>query len=78
MSLADGLSVLFTFSKKQLLALLIFAIVSFVSFVFISSLIFKIPFLLLTRGSSFLPSLVALGVELGYYLTFFLFLEVGQ
>ena len=50
MSLANGLSVLFTFSKNQLLALLIFAMVSFVSFAFISLLIFKISFLLLTLG----------------------------
>ena len=72
MSLAKGLSILFTFSKKQLLALLIFAMVSLVSFAFISALIFKISFLLLTRGSSFLPSLVALGVGLGYLFDFFL------
>ena len=37
MSLANGLSVLL---KNQLLALLIFAMVSFVSFAFISALIF--------------------------------------
>ena len=41
MSLANGLSILFTFSKNQLLALLSFAMVSFVSFAFISALIFK-------------------------------------
>ena len=41
-----SLSILFIFSKNQLLALLIFAMVSFVSFVFISALIFKIYFLL--------------------------------
>ena len=45
MSLANGLSILFIFSKKQLLALLIFAMVSLVSFAFISSVIFKISFL---------------------------------
>ena len=50
MSLANGLSILFIFSKKQLLALWIFAMVSFVSFVFISALIFMISFLLLTLG----------------------------
>ena len=72
MSLANGLSILFIFSKNQLLALLIFAIVSLVPFAFISALIFKISFLLLTLGSSFLPSLVALGVELGYLFDFFL------
>ena len=71
MSLANGLSILFILSKNQLLALLIFAIVSFVSFAFISALIFKISFLLLTWGSSCLPFLVALGVELGYLFYFF-------
>ena len=50
MSLANGLSVLFIFSKNQLLVLLIFAIVSFISFSFISNLIFMISFLLLTLG----------------------------
>ena len=63
MSLANGLSILFILSKNQLLALLIFAMVSFVSFAFISAPIFVISFLLLTQSSSFL---VALGVELGY------------
>ena len=52
MSLANGLSILFILSKNQLLALLIFAMVSFVSFAFISALIFKISFLLLTLGFS--------------------------
>src|SRR5574339_651034 len=50
MSLANGLSILFILSNNQLLALLIFAMVSFVSFAFISALIFKIFFLLLTLG----------------------------
>ena len=71
MSLANGLSILFLLSKNQLLALLIFAVVPFV-FAFISALIFKISFLLLTLGSSFLAFLVALGVELGYLFNFFL------
>ena len=48
MSLANGLSILFIFSKNQLLALLIFAMVSFVSFALISALICVISFLLLT------------------------------
>ena len=48
MSLANGLSILFILSKNQLLVLLIFAVVSFVYFAFISALIFKISFLLLT------------------------------
>ena len=37
MSLANGLSILFILSMNQLLALLTFAIVSFVSFAFISA-----------------------------------------
>ena len=72
MSLANGLSILFIFSKNQLFVLLIFAMVSFVSFAYISALIFKISFLLLTWGFPFLPFLVALGVELGYLFDFFL------
>ena len=52
MSLANGLSNLFIFSKNQLLALLVFAMVFFVSFQFFSVLIFKIFFLLLTLGFS--------------------------
>ena len=44
------LSILFILSKNQLLALLIFAMVFFVSIAFISALIFKISFLLLTLG----------------------------
>ena len=72
MSLANGLSILFILSKNQLLALLIFAMVSFVSFAFISALIFKVSLLLLILGSPILPFLVALGVELGYLFDFFL------
>ena len=48
MSLAKGLSILFIFSKNQLLVSLIFAIVFFVSISFISGLIFMTSFLLLT------------------------------
>ena len=72
MSLANGLSVLFILSKNQLLALLIFAMVSFVSFAFISVLCFKIPFLPLTLGCFISFFLVALNVELGYLFDFFL------
>ena len=50
MSMANSLLILFILSKNQLLALLIFAMFSFVSFAFISALIFKISFLLLTLG----------------------------
>ena len=70
MSLANGLSILFIFSKNQLLALLIFVMVSFVSFAFISALIFKISFLLLTLGffiSSF-SSCFRCGVKLFIWL----------
>ena len=70
MSLPNGLSIFFIFSKNQLLVLLIFPLVSFVSFSFISALIFMISFLLLTWGSSFLLFLVALDVELGYLVDF--------
>ena len=42
--------IFFIFSKNQLLVLLIFVIVSFVSFSFIFSLIFMISFLLLDLG----------------------------
>ena len=72
MSLANGLSILFILSKNQLLVLFIFAMVSFVSFAFISALIFKISFLLLTLGFFTSSFLVALGVELGYVFDFFL------
>ena len=50
MSLVNSLFILFVFSKNQLLVLLIFAIVPFVYFSFISALIFMISFLLLTVG----------------------------
>ena len=50
MSLANGLSIAFILPKNQLLALLIFAEVSFVSLAFISSLFYKISFFLLTLG----------------------------
>ena len=56
MSLAKGLSILFTFSKNQLLVLLIFTIFSFISFSFISAQMFIISFLLLLLGFSFHPN----------------------
>ena len=52
MSVANSLSILFIFLKNPLLVVLIFAIVSFVSFTFISALIFMIYFLPLTLGCS--------------------------
>ena len=50
MSMDKGLSILFIFSKKQLLVLLTFTIVSFIYFSLISALIFMIYFLLLILG----------------------------
>ena len=47
MSLAKGLSILFIFSNNQLLVLLIFTVVSFISFSCISAQIFMISFLLI-------------------------------
>ena len=44
------MSILFILSKNQLLALMIFAMVTFVSFAFISALILKISFLLLYKA----------------------------
>jgi len=49
MSLANGLPILFIFSKNQLSALLIFAMVSFVSFAYTSALIFLIKFIYFNR-----------------------------
>ena len=50
MNQANDLSTLFIFSNNHLSALLVFAMVSFVSFLFISALILIISFLLLTLG----------------------------
>src|SRR5574337_2100274 len=75
MSLTNGLSILFILSRNQLLALLIFSMVSFVSFAFISALILKIYFLLLSLGffiSSF-SSCFRCTVRL--FIRLFLFLE---
>ena len=69
MSLASGLSILFIFSKNQLLVLFIFAIVSFVYFSFISGLIF-ISFLLLSLGfltCSFSSCFRLLSLEISLY-----------
>ena len=70
MSLANGLSILFIFSKNQLLVLLIFAIVFFVSVFFISALIFMISFLLLWVLFVLL-SLVPLGLKLDHLFEMF-------
>ena len=67
MSLASGFSILFIFLRNQFLILLIFAIVSCVSFSFISALCFMIYFLLLTLGFCiFSFSLVILSGKFGY------------
>ena len=50
MSLANGLSILFILSKNQLLALLIFAMVSFVSFAYISALILTTDWFQIGKG----------------------------
>ena len=70
MSLANGLSILFILSKNQLLALLIFAMVSFASFAFISALIFMISFLLLTLACLISSFSSCLCVQLGYLFDF--------
>ena len=73
MSLFNDLFILFIFSKNKLLSLLIFAMVSFVSFAFISALNFYDFFLSTNSGVlHFFFFLVALGVELGYLFDFFL------
>ena len=77
MSLGNCLSILFTSSKNKLLALLILAMISFVSFAFISALIFMISFLLLTLGIFVSSFSSCLGVELGYCFISLLFLKVG-
>ena len=64
------MSILFIFSKNQLLVLLIFAIISFVSFSFISALIFMTSFLLLTLGFFISSFSIALGAKLGYLFDF--------
>ena len=75
MRLTNGLLILSIFSKNELLVLFIFVIVSFISFSFISNLIFMISFLLLTLGFVLL-SLIALCVRLGCLFKMFLVLEV--
>ena len=73
MSLAKSLSIFFIFSKNQLLVLLIFANVSFISFSFISAQIFMISFLLLIWGFCVVVlSPVVLGVKLGCIFDVFL------
>ena len=72
MSLANGLLILFIFSKNQLLAWLIFAMVSVVSFTFISALIFKISFLLLTLGFLISSFTSCFGYRVGLFIWLFL------
>ena len=71
MSLGTGLSILFI-SKNQVLTLLIFLMVSFVSFAFIYALIFKVSFLLLTLGFFIYSFSSCFSVVLGYLFDFFL------
>ena len=65
MSLSNHLLILFNFPSSQLLVLLIFATVYFVSFSVISALIFMTTFLLLTF-KIFVVFLIALGISLGH------------
>ena len=81
MSLSKGFSILFIISKSQLLVLLIFTIVSFIYFSFISAWIFMIAFLLLILVCSFVVVVVVLfpvvlGVKLDCLFNVFLVLEV--
>ena len=62
MSLANSLSTLFTFSKNHLLVLLIFVKVSFISFSFISALIY---YFFPSTNFGILLFLVALSVWIG-------------
>ena len=71
MSLAKVLSILFIFSDNQILALLIFTIVSFISFLFISAQLCIISFLLPILGYFVLFPFV-LGVKLGCLFDIFL------
>jgi len=70
-SMANGLSILLIFSKNQLLLLLIFAIIFFISFPFISVLTLMISFLLLTLDV-FVLFLAALRIRLDYIFDVFL------
>ena len=70
MSLANGLSILFILSKNQLLDLLIFNLL-FILHLFLPQFLDLFPSIN-PGGSSFLPFLVALGVELGYLVDLFL------
>ena len=72
MSLAKGLSILFIFSKNQLLVLLMFTFVSFISFPIISPQIFMISFLILILGVFVLLFSVVLCVKLGCLFNVFL------
>ena len=55
MSLANGVSILFIFLNNQLLALLIFAMVSFLSFAFKFIIIIFFRFSLLFAFPTFIP-----------------------
>ena len=78
MSLANGLSILFILSKNQLLALLIFAMVSFVSFAFISTRkIFFNTYEFICEGQFFQPNISSAEAELSPSLRQFIYLELG-
>jgi len=67
MSLAKGLSILFNFSKSQLLVSCILAFVFFVSAFFVSALICVFSFLL-TLGLFVSLYPVALGIKLAFFI----------
>ena len=71
MSLLNGLSILFIFSKNQLLDLLILTIVLLVCMLFYSALILVISFLLLVLGCLVVPPVL---VDLGLGCVFEMFL----
>ena len=72
MSLLKGLTILFIFSKKQLLDLLILRIVLLFSLLFNSAVILVISFLLLTLGFVVVPPVL---VDVGLRCLFEMFLS---
>ena len=74
MSLLKGLSILFIFSKNQLLDSLILKIVLLVSMSFNSALILVISFLLLALGFFLGVPVVLVNVGLGCLIEMFLFI----
>ena len=72
MGLLKGLSILFMFSKNQLLELLIFKFVLLVSMLFNSALILVISFLYLLWAVFVVVPRVLVGIELGCLFEMFL------